>query len=635
MGLETGSYLADLNTANPSGTDPKSQGDDHIRLIKTVAKNSFPGFGGVVVGAGVESGSGNAYTVTLSPAPASYASLASTLVLFRATHANTGAATLQINALGTKTLKDVNGGALASGDVANGAMVAAFYDGTDFFLVTPNDRSARSGDTYTGAHDFTGATVDVPTAAAGDADTTAASTAFVDTSFGKIAGQAWTGTHTFPTQSPGDNSTKAATTAFATQLAFQATLPAQAGGAGKFLQTDGASASWNWAGFNGRFTKSANFTIGFDDKEKLFCCTSTITAAIDTVATLGLTHAVLIQNGGVGEITLDPSGSETIDGLPSLIMYPGEMRLLFNDGLALLSQVISPFVRQYTASGTFVMPPGYAAIAGDGVGGGGGGGGAASGDSYGGGGGAGARLAFRTVLAAGASNAVVIGAGGSAGTGVAGGAGGNSSFAGRIFYGGGGGQVAGAPASGGGGGGGASAGGAGGAGGQPRPNSLMGAAGTAPDIIGLGGGAGGNGIHQAGGNAEWGGGGGGCSDGNNIGVGGSSIFGPGGGGAGGGNGGGLGSAGGASGSYYPGGGGAGGAAAANGTAGTVGNLLTSDRCGMGGGGGGGPNPGVTIGGTGGAGGACGGGGGGGGYGGTGATSGGVGGRGEVVIRGII
>ena len=70
MGLETGSYVADLNTANPSGTDPKSQGDDHIRLLKAVAKNSFPGFAGVVAGTGIESGSGDAYVVTLSPAPA-------------------------------------------------------------------------------------------------------------------------------------------------------------------------------------------------------------------------------------------------------------------------------------------------------------------------------------------------------------------------------------------------------------------------------------------------------------------------------------------------------------------------------------------------------------------------------------
>lgn len=42
MGLETGTYIEDLAPGNPLGTDPKSQGDDHLRLIKACIKNSFP-----------------------------------------------------------------------------------------------------------------------------------------------------------------------------------------------------------------------------------------------------------------------------------------------------------------------------------------------------------------------------------------------------------------------------------------------------------------------------------------------------------------------------------------------------------------------------------------------------------------
>jgi hypothetical protein len=42
MGLETGTYIEDLVPANPLGTDPKSQGDDHIRLVKSTIQNSFP-----------------------------------------------------------------------------------------------------------------------------------------------------------------------------------------------------------------------------------------------------------------------------------------------------------------------------------------------------------------------------------------------------------------------------------------------------------------------------------------------------------------------------------------------------------------------------------------------------------------
>ena len=36
MGLETGTKLSDLVTTNPTSSDPRSQGDDHLRLIKTV-----------------------------------------------------------------------------------------------------------------------------------------------------------------------------------------------------------------------------------------------------------------------------------------------------------------------------------------------------------------------------------------------------------------------------------------------------------------------------------------------------------------------------------------------------------------------------------------------------------------------
>lgn len=48
MGLETGTYLSDLVPANPAGTDPKSQGDNHIRLLKSVLQNTFPNLNGAV-----------------------------------------------------------------------------------------------------------------------------------------------------------------------------------------------------------------------------------------------------------------------------------------------------------------------------------------------------------------------------------------------------------------------------------------------------------------------------------------------------------------------------------------------------------------------------------------------------------
>jgi hypothetical protein len=49
MALETGTFISDLNSSNPVGaTDPKSQGDDHIRLIKATILATFPSITGAV-----------------------------------------------------------------------------------------------------------------------------------------------------------------------------------------------------------------------------------------------------------------------------------------------------------------------------------------------------------------------------------------------------------------------------------------------------------------------------------------------------------------------------------------------------------------------------------------------------------
>jgi microcystin-dependent protein len=48
MGLESVTYIADLNTAWPLATDPLRQGDDHLRLLKSVLQANFPNLGNSV-----------------------------------------------------------------------------------------------------------------------------------------------------------------------------------------------------------------------------------------------------------------------------------------------------------------------------------------------------------------------------------------------------------------------------------------------------------------------------------------------------------------------------------------------------------------------------------------------------------
>jgi len=54
VGLETTTYINGLIAANPVGTDDQSQGDDHIRLIKSAIKNTFPNITGAITPTQIE-----------------------------------------------------------------------------------------------------------------------------------------------------------------------------------------------------------------------------------------------------------------------------------------------------------------------------------------------------------------------------------------------------------------------------------------------------------------------------------------------------------------------------------------------------------------------------------------------------
>lgn len=48
MALEVPTYISDFVSTNPTGTDPKNQGDDHIRYMKAAIKATFPSVTGAV-----------------------------------------------------------------------------------------------------------------------------------------------------------------------------------------------------------------------------------------------------------------------------------------------------------------------------------------------------------------------------------------------------------------------------------------------------------------------------------------------------------------------------------------------------------------------------------------------------------
>lgn len=193
MTVETASYISQLDTTLPTAADLISEGDDHIRLTKTVLKTQFPNFGTSAVTAtaaelnfsvGVTSGIQSQLNARAQKSGDTYTG----------THNFTGA-TVQLS------------GSTAIGSVT--ATEIGYLSGVTSAIQTQfGARSLKAGDTYSGAHNFTSATV------------------------------------TVPTQAPGDNTQNAASTAFVVATAFNSALPGQSGNAGRFVTTDGTSASW-------------------------------------------------------------------------------------------------------------------------------------------------------------------------------------------------------------------------------------------------------------------------------------------------------------------------------------------------------------------------------------------------------
>jgi hypothetical protein len=262
MALETGNYINDLVITSPTSTDPKSQGDDHLRLLKTVLKETLNGFTGAILVTATDTGTATGHILTPSTALIGYTPML--CLLYKAAVTNTGALTVNVSGLGVKSIKTMAGADPTAGDIVAGYPMLLMYDGTNFVTLGGSEFLSKTGnqkltgnftvdgnELVTGTLGVTGKTTLNEavglTRTVGDNTTNLATTEFVKNTadlLAPLASPALTGTPTSTTASTGTSTNQIATCAFVTATAFNAALPAQAGNAGKFVTTDGTNASW-------------------------------------------------------------------------------------------------------------------------------------------------------------------------------------------------------------------------------------------------------------------------------------------------------------------------------------------------------------------------------------------------------
>jgi len=148
MALETGSYIDSLNANNPVATDGISQADDHLRLIKSTVKTTFPSVAGAINATHTEintacDGSTSATSTTLVDADRVVVNDGGTMVqaalsdvkTYMESNLNITASNIATNAVTASELADnaVDTAAIADGSITSAKFATGAIGGTGFF----------------------------------------------------------------------------------------------------------------------------------------------------------------------------------------------------------------------------------------------------------------------------------------------------------------------------------------------------------------------------------------------------------------------------------------------------------------------------------------------------------------------
>lgn len=134
MPVENATFLADLNSLSPAGSEYVSEGDNHLRLIKRVLQNTFQGFNGSILNyCGVTTNADNNYTVTTSFNIPSYTE--GMIILCFINAENTGSSFLRINSLPFVPIRTMKGETLSGKELKTNQLAMFVYRNGNFYLI--------------------------------------------------------------------------------------------------------------------------------------------------------------------------------------------------------------------------------------------------------------------------------------------------------------------------------------------------------------------------------------------------------------------------------------------------------------------------------------------------------------------
>lgn len=240
MSVDTATYVNQFDVAKPTGSDPKSEGDDNFRHMKTVLKTTFPNVAGAVTPShtvlnymlGVTSAvqtqldakaalasptfTGDPKAPT--PSPGDNDTSIATTAFVVANFANLASPTFTGTPSAPTALAGTSTTQLATTAFVTATSFASSLPGqtgnSGKFLTTDGTNSSWSSNIPSPT--LTGTPI-APTPTVGATTTQIATAEFVDLSFAKKASPTLTGTPIAPTAAAGTNTTQIATTEFVTR----------------------------------------------------------------------------------------------------------------------------------------------------------------------------------------------------------------------------------------------------------------------------------------------------------------------------------------------------------------------------------------------------------------------------------